>query len=103
MDIGIVQLTEGNINNNHIYLSGVWDLFPERVIGGPSKAEPAAATLELNIGFGEPIVTDIAGDKKIFRQRRWVSGFFERNNLKAGDKVVIKKTADLQYHIYPER
>lgn len=101
MNIGIVELTQGNINNNHLYLSKVMALFPDRSVGGTSKVEAAPQMLELTIGFGEPIETDIAGDKKIFRQRRWVGDFFKRYDLKAGDKVVIAKVSEFSYHVYP--
>ena len=78
-------------------------MFPPSVVGGPSKKETAAELVELHVGFGEPVHTDIAGDKKIFRQRRWVGTCFERHNLKPGDKIVVEEIGDLTYHIYPQR
>lgn len=103
LKIGIVELTQGNINNNHFYLSKVMDLFPSSAVGGTSKEEAASQLLELTVGFGDPIKTDIAGDKKIFRQRRWVGDFFKRHDLKAGDKIVIEKMGEFRFHIYPQR
>lgn len=103
MNIAIVEINEANLRNNHIYLSKVMDLFPASAVGGSSKAEMASHLLELNIGFDDPVETDIANDKKMFRKRSWVGEFFKRHDLKAGDKVVIEKLGEYRYHIYPQR
>ncbi len=101
----VIELTPGNIRNNHIYLATVMNFFPSSCIGGSSIEACAPQMLELDIGFGEPIETDIDGSpkKKIFRKRAWVRQFFERNELKPGDKVVIERTREFRYHIYPTR
>jgi hypothetical protein len=98
-----VKLTDGNIRNNHIYLRSVLDIFPPSTIGGPNKTELAPQNLTLHCGQAEPVVTDIAGDKKIFRRRGWQKSFFESHNLQEGDSVVIEKVGDYEYHVYPSR
>lgn len=103
MRSAIVQLTEGNINNNHLYLSTIMSLFPADSIGGSNENEMASKTLIVNNGIGEVISTDIAGDKKIFRKRAWVKEFFEAHKLNAGDKIVIEKISSYKFHIYPSR
>ncbi len=87
MRYGIIELTQGNLNNDHLYLTSIIGLFPTSSIGGSSEAELAPQLLEVHSGIGEPVATDIAGDKKIFRKRSWVSEFFATHQLKAGDKV----------------
>lgn len=103
MNIAIVEINDPNLRNNHLYLSKIMNMFPASAVGGSSKDAMASQLLELHIGFEEPVETDIAGDKKMFRKRSWVGKFFKRHNLKAGDKVVIERMDEFRYHIYPQR
>lgn len=103
MRYGIIELTQGNLNNDHLYLSSIMGLFPVNCVGGSSEAESASQLLEVHSGIGEPVVTDIAGDKKIFRKRAWVGEFFTTHKMKAGDSVVIERTGTHRYHVYPKR
>ena len=103
MRYATIELTQGNINNDHLYLSSVMDLFPASAVGGANSESVADILLEVHSGIDGPIKTDIAGDKKIFRKRSWVGEFFRVHGLKAGDKVVIQHTGENRYHIYPSR
>lgn len=103
MKYGVVTLTEGNINHGHFYLTELMTMFPASVVGGSSKADAAAEHIEVHHGCGEPERTDIAGDKKIFRSRGWVSRFFDSHGLKAGDRVVVQLTGERRVHVYPAR
>lgn len=100
---GIIELTQGNLNNSHLYLTNIMELFPAASIGGSSDTERASQLLEINSGIGQPVITDIAGDKKIFRKRAWVGEFFATHQLKVGDSVVIERTGPHRYHVYPRR
>ena len=66
-------------------------------------SERAEHLLEIHYGIGDPVVTDIAGDKNIFRKRVWVAEFFRVHELKAGDQVVVEQTGPFRFHIYPSR
>lgn len=99
----VIELTQGNINNHHLYLSSVMTLFPSSAVGGGSEEELAKQLLEVHSGIGDPVRTDIAGDKKIFRKRGWVREFFETHRLVAGDRVVVERTGLYRYHVYPMR
>lgn len=79
------------------------ELFPATSVGGSSDAERAGQLLEIHSGIGEPVITDIAGDKKIFRKRAWVREFFATHQLKAGDCVIVERTGASRYHVYPKR
>lgn len=103
MNFVSVELTDGNINNDHLYLSSVIEFFPPSSVGGPNIDSEATTKLEIHSGIGEPVLTDIAGDKKIFRKRAWVGEFFRTHNLKAGDFVIIEHTEGNRYHVYPAR
>lgn len=94
-----VKLTQGNINNNHFHLSSVLNFFPKDSIGGANSSALASHLLSIDSGSGEPIQTDIAGDKKIFRNRAMVRSFIQRNKLKAGDEIVITKTSQNSYRL----
>ena len=100
---GIIELTQGNLNNDHLYLTTIMELFPTNAIGGSSDAHRAEQLLEVHSGIGDPVVTDIVGDKKIFRKRTWVSEFIAGHGLKAGDRVVVECTGPYRYHVYPKR
>jgi hypothetical protein len=100
---GIVKLTPGNLNNNHLYLTSIKSLFPEESLGGGSVKECARQLLEIHFGAGDPVVTDIARDKWIFRKRAWVGDFFATHQLKAGDSVVVERTGMYRYNVYPKR
>ncbi len=103
MEFAKVELTEGNINNDHLYLSSALELFPSSAIGGSNSDQEASTKLLVHSGIGDPVETDIAGDKKIFRKRAWVGEFFRAHQLKAGDTVIIEKTDVHRYHVYPCR
>ncbi len=102
MNFKIITLTQGNISNNHIYLTTVLDLIPKDAIGGKNKLEPAPKKLEVNyLGIGESVMTDVAGDKNILRERKCVKEFFKLHQLVSGSKVVIEKTGDFKFSVYP--
>lgn len=96
--IGEVEITQGNIDNNHIYLGGFFDRFPEDAVGGSNRA--AKAPREISVDWGMDIVwTDLDGSKKLFRSRGWIGLFFRINEAKAGDVVVVGETAPYQYQV----
>lgn len=98
-----IELTQGNINNDHLYLSSVTDFFPKDSFGGSNSDDVAPVMLEIHCGIGEPVLTDIAGDKNIFRKRSWVKEFFKTHNMAAGQTIIIEHTGDYRFHIYPKR
>jgi hypothetical protein len=98
-----ITLTGGNLRNSHLYLSDIMDLFPGDAVGGPNEKTKSVRELEIHCGIGDPILTDIAGDKKIFRKRAWVAEFFEVHQLAEDDVVVVGKTGPSRYHIYSRR
>lgn len=99
----VIELTQGNIRNDHLYLTSAMELFPASAVGGRSELEQAKQLLVVHSGIGDPVSTDIAGDKKIFRKRAWVREFFQTHSLAAGDRVVVERTGPYRYHVYPMR
>lgn len=99
MNIAKIQLTQGNLNNNHFRLSSCLGMFPANSIGGGNAKSRASQPLRINPLGGEKLETDIDGEKNIFRKRDWVGAMFRRTNAKAGDFVFIKKQVDGSYEI----
>lgn len=97
--IGEIQITQGNINNNHIYLRSIFDRIPADAKGGSNKASAARKEIIVDWGGPEPVRTDIDGDKKFFRARGWIGAFYKLNRAKAGDKVRIEETAPYRYRV----
>lgn len=100
LGLGEVVLTEGNIANNHIYLRGFFDRFPQDAVGGSNKASAARRTVTIDWGGPEPIATDLDGSKKLFRARGWIGAFFKLNRAAAGDRVIVEQTAPYHYIVY---
>jgi hypothetical protein len=98
-----IEINAANIRNSHFYLARHLDAFPNDVIGGANSAAAAARQLTLNWPFGAPVVTDIAGDKKIFRQRAWIRVLFEQSGAEPGDFVVLKPVAPYEYEVAIEK
>src|SRR5437899_13089484 len=98
MRIGILTLTQGNINNDHLYLTEILEMFPKDSIGGESEEKQAPVLVEIHSGVGAVVLTDIAGDKKIFRRRAWVREFFKTHHLGIGDKVAVERTGPARLH-----
>lgn len=92
-----LEVTQGNIDNCHIYVTTVVDLFPEDVFGGPNESE-AASPVHVAVG-GELISTDIVKEKNIFRKRGWVRKFFAETNVRAGDLILLEKFEPYLYRI----
>lgn len=51
---GIIELTQGNINNDHLYLTSIMDLFPITSVGGSSEADRASQLLEVHSALALP-------------------------------------------------
>lgn len=97
--IGESVVTQGNIDNNHIYLREFFDRFPDDAVGGSNKAERAARDISIVWGGGPLVVTDLDGSKKLFRARAWTGSFFRYHAARAGDRVVVDEGAPYQYRV----
>jgi hypothetical protein len=93
-----LTITQGNIDNSHMYLTGAMDLFPDDVMGGSSSRVHAASLVRVHWG-DEIVETDIACDKHMFRRRDWVRRFFEANRIMAGDRVLLERLEPYVYRV----
>jgi len=85
-----LTITQGNLDNSHMYLTRVMDIFPADVMGGNNKMHSAPKTVCVYWG-DDRVDTDIVRDKHMFRRRGWVRRFFEANRIAAGDRVLLEQ------------
>jgi len=97
----LIRLRAGNFGNGHIYLHRDLDFFPSDSIGPSNSRLGKGKLLILSVCcFDDPVKTDIAGDKKIFRRRFW-NRFFDHHRLEVGDYVAIEKISEYAYSVFP--
>ncbi|NHN89461.1 3'-5' exonuclease [Acetobacter conturbans] len=101
--IGTTELTQGNIDNNHIYLNSFFDKFPADVIGGSNRASAALREIAVDWGDDAVVTTDLDGTKRFFRKRGWIRKFFEQESAQAGDIVVIEEIEPYRYRVVLKR
>jgi DNA (cytosine-5)-methyltransferase 1 len=101
----LIGVTEGNLQNNHIYLSGHQDFFPADSYGPSNGKRGAGRFLTLRVeGLPEPVETDLArrgANRYIFRKRGWVRRFFEKHEIRQGDVVAVERLSHSEYRVYP--
>lgn len=104
----LISVKSSNIRNNHIYISGHHDFFPDECYGPSNQAKGLGRLLTLRIeGFKEPEFTDIALDgsngrpRNFFRNRSWAKKFFERFDIQEGDVLAVERLSKYEYRIYP--
>ncbi|MFZ9198477.1 MAG: exonuclease domain-containing protein [Paracoccaceae bacterium] len=97
--IGTTEITQGNIDNNHIYLRSFFEQFPADAIGGSNFASAAQREVAVDWGGGNVVMTDLDGSKRFFRKRGWIREFFEGHGARAGDRVMVNEVAPYSYRL----
>lgn len=105
MESCTIRLTPAAHKHGNLYLSHCGkDFFPEDSFGESSAKKGPGTPVTLKVyGLESTISTDIAKDKKIFRQRGWVKKFVKVNNLNMNDTIIINRIAPRQYLIAPDK
>jgi hypothetical protein len=91
-------VTQGNLDNSHLYLTEVLDLFPDDVFGGQDASQAAPRTVRVQWG-NEFVETDIGRTKNIFRKRGWVAQFFDANRIQPNDRVLLEQIEPYIYRV----
>lgn len=100
----VINVTGGNVRNSHIYLRGHEHFFPQDALGAPNAKDGLGTLLTLYFeGLADPVCTDIARDKLIFRNRQAVARWFALHGLGEGDRVVIDRLSEYEFRIRPLR
>jgi hypothetical protein len=92
-----LTVTQGNIDNNHLYLRDTLDLFPADVLGGSCAAE-AGRSVQVHWG-SQCVETDVVRQRKIFRRRGWIRQFFVANCIAAGDRILLEQFGPYLYRL----
>jgi hypothetical protein len=101
----LLRVTAGNLRNNHLSVRGHLDFFPPESLGPSRKPTNGNGhTIELQLaGLNETVTTDIATDKAIFRDRRWVRRFFSHHAVNSGDLLALERVNGHRYRLSPAR
>lgn len=97
--IGTTEITQGNIDNHHIYLRSFFEKFPADAIGGSNRASTAQREIAVAWGGGSVVMTDLDGAKRFFRKRGWIGEFFDHHGARAGDMVMVEEVAPYSYRL----
>jgi hypothetical protein len=94
-----IPITQGNVDNSHIYLRGAEALLPKDAIGGRNEQRAAKRRIRVRFDPGDTVDTDIAGDKMILRKRSPVTTFFKQSGAKGGDVVRLTRVSSHEFVI----
>jgi len=103
----LIHVTDGNIGQNHITVTGLFDFLPKDCIGPSRRTNGQTGTpirIELD-GLGETIETDIGSDRKSgkprhhFRGRWWVKRFFQHHGVRSGDVLELERLEERLYYL----
>jgi DNA modification methylase len=104
----LISITEGNLRNHHLYITGHHDFFPAECYGQSNAKKGIGHRLTLVVdGLAKPVETDIAAGagngrpRNFFRKRNWLTEFFRRHRLQEGDFVAIERLDSFTYRVYP--
>lgn len=102
----LIRLTNGNIRNANIPVTGLRGLLPGDCFGSPKKAGGVGKAVTICLaGLNKTIETDIGRDAKTgeprrqFRVRGWVKRFFQHHRAKAGDVLEIERVGEREYQL----
>jgi len=106
--IRTVEIKPGALANGYLSLTGAMDLFPVDCFGTPKRKGGLGKPITLVVeGLAKPIPTDIPTDTKtrrprnMFRNRDWVREFYRVNRMRKGDRVVIERVSERDFHVRP--
>ena len=100
----LLEVTRGGQKNSYLRITPHQDFFPPEVFGSKSEEGGLGKRVRLLVdGLVEPVDTDIASDKMIFRKRGWCHEFFEMHGLRAGELVVLEKISEYSYKLMPKK
>jgi DNA (cytosine-5)-methyltransferase 1 len=102
----VLQVTAGNLRQNHIYITKIRDFFPSDVLGDSKRSTAKSGRIEIQLeGFDEPVETDIGRDAKsgkprrFLRGRSWVKKFYEFHGIREGAALTLERLSERQYRL----
>lgn len=100
-----IEVSQGNLNNHHLYLRRHLNFFPADAVGPANSDDGEGRLLMIHFeGLEDATTTDIAGGNKLFlRDRASWRKLYATHGLRAGDRVSIKRIGEYEYAISPRR
>ncbi len=103
----LIRVTEGNIRNHHISVTGLRGFLPTGCVGASKKtAGRARAPITIRLeGLAQTVVTDVGRDAKTglprrqLRARAWLRKFYEYHSVRAGDLLELERLGDGTYFL----
>ncbi len=93
-----VELTQGNLNNHHVYLRRIQDQFPADALGGRTRAD-AGRPIHLHFSDGASVETDIVGHSGLLRARGLWRRWFAAQQAQPGDRVCFLPLGGRNYRV----
>jgi hypothetical protein len=103
-----IEVTAGNLRQNHLYVSRLYDFFPADIVGGPRRAGVGGQIEIVLDGLNETVATDIAAHAQtgkprgFLRCRGAMRRFFAHHQVQPGAQLSLQKLSDRQYKLSVE-
>ncbi|MBS0209816.1 MAG: DNA (cytosine-5-)-methyltransferase [Planctomycetes bacterium] len=101
-----LEVTAGNLRNNHLYVNKHLDFFPADVIGTPRKNGNGDHRVEIVLdGLNTCVKTDIGSDRRtgksrgFIRERASIGKFYAHHQIKAGSVVTLERLSERKYRL----
>jgi hypothetical protein len=105
----ILQVTAGNLRNNHLYVNGHLDFFPPDCVGPPNRRQSILGTIYIELdGLNKTIATDIGRDSRtgkprgFLRDRSSVGRFYAHHALQPGARLALERLTECRYRLSVE-
>lgn len=103
--VRLLKVTQGNLNQGHLYIRGHDDFFPADCIGPSRKNPNRDGQIEIELdGLDKIIRTDIPTSKNTGKPRgmlrnRTFKQFFEHHSISAGDQLAMERVGQRNYRL----
>lgn len=102
--IRLIEVTDGNVGNSHLSVSGLHGFLPRGCFGGNRRNSNAGRPIRIHLqGMDRTVETDIGCDartgkpRRQFRGRSWVKEFFRHHGIYSGDVLELERLDEWTY------
>lgn len=104
----LISVSSSDVRSGCIHLSGHHDFFPAAAYRPKTKPNRSNQPIQLRVaGFDEPVTSQITtdphtdGPRTAFTDRKWITRFFQKHDIREGDVLAIERLGDFEYRLYP--
>ena len=94
----LIRVTAANLENQHLYVTGLLDFFPQDAVGGPRRKQTNGHGFELILdGLNQTVRTDIGSDartgkpRNFLRCRAAIGKFYKHHAIQPGGYVQLHR------------